>query len=62
MAGYDHIVIGAGHNGLVCATVLARKGRRVLVVEKAEQVGGLAASWSSTPGSGAPVSCGTSAR
>ena len=60
MAGYDHIVIGAGHNGLVCATVLARKGRRVLVVEKAEQVGGLAAS--STPGSGAPVSCGTSAR
>jgi phytoene dehydrogenase-like protein len=35
-------VIGAGHNGLVCATLLARSGRSVLVVEAAERVGGAA--------------------
>ncbi len=39
---FDCIVIGGGHNGLVCATYLARGGRAVLVVEAAEQVGGAA--------------------
>ena len=39
---YDCIVIGAGHNGLVCATLLARGGRSVLVLEAGEQVGGAA--------------------
>ncbi|OAN70913.1 phytoene dehydrogenase [Sulfitobacter sp. EhC04] len=39
---FDVIVIGAGHNGLTAATMLARKGKRVCVVERAEQAGGMA--------------------
>ncbi|HZT83739.1 MAG TPA: NAD(P)/FAD-dependent oxidoreductase [Gemmataceae bacterium] len=41
MAGnYDTIIIGAGHNGLVCAAYLARAGQKVLVLERRELVGG----------------------
>jgi len=36
----DVIVLGAGHNGLVAATFLARRGLDVLVLEAKEQVGG----------------------
>jgi phytoene dehydrogenase-like protein len=37
---YDAIIIGAGHNGLVAACYLARAGRRVLLLERREIVGG----------------------
>src|SRR5215510_204504 len=41
MAGsYDIIIIGAGHNGLTTAAYLARAGRKVLVLERRELVGG----------------------
>jgi len=37
---WDVIIVGAGHNGLACAAYLARAGRRVLVLESRERVGG----------------------
>jgi phytoene dehydrogenase-like protein len=40
---YDAVVIGGGVNGLVCAARLANAGRRVLVVETRDRVGGGAA-------------------
>jgi beta-carotene ketolase (CrtO type) len=41
---YDAMVIGAGHNGLVCAAYLARAGLRTLLVEARTSVGGTASS------------------
>jgi phytoene dehydrogenase-like protein len=37
---YDAIVVGAGHNGLVCAAYLARAGLRTLVLERRGVLGG----------------------
>ena len=37
---YDAIILGAGHNGLVTAAYLAKAGRKVLVLERRELVGG----------------------
>jgi len=37
---WDAIIVGAGHNGLTCAAYLARAGKRVLVLEARERVGG----------------------
>ena len=42
MPDYDAIVIGAGHNGLTAAAVMARGGMRVLCVEKNHFIGGMA--------------------
>jgi phytoene dehydrogenase-like protein len=39
-AKYDALIIGAGHNGLVAAAYLARAGRKVLVLERREVIGG----------------------
>ena len=47
---YDVIMVGAGHNGLVCATYLAKAGRKVLVLEAGDRPGGAAASREFTPG------------
>ncbi|MEU9835726.1 NAD(P)/FAD-dependent oxidoreductase [Streptosporangium sp. NPDC048047] len=41
---YDAVIAGGGHNGLVAAAYLARAGRRVLVLERRDHVGGLAVS------------------
>jgi len=38
---YDAIVIGAGHNGLTSAALLARKGLKVLCLEKNDRAGGM---------------------
>ena len=43
MADTDAIVVGAGHNGLAAASVLARNGLRVLCLEKTHWPGGMAA-------------------
>src|SRR3954462_2818821 len=37
---YDAIIIGAGHNGLVTAAYLANAGRKVLVLERRDVIGG----------------------
>jgi phytoene dehydrogenase-like protein len=50
VASHDAIIIGGGHNGLVCAAYLARAGRKVLVLERREQVGGAAVTEEVFPG------------
>src|SRR5688572_7336363 len=48
--GFDVILIGGGHNGLVAAAYLARAGRRVLVLERRHVLGGAAVSEEIFPG------------
>jgi phytoene dehydrogenase-like protein len=55
MTNYDAVVIGAGHNGLICATYLAKNGQRVLVLEAANEAGGLGATREFHPGFKASV-------
>ena len=47
---YDAVIVGGGHNGLVCAAYLARAGQRVLVREARVIVGGAAVSEEIFPG------------
>jgi phytoene dehydrogenase-like protein len=50
MPKYDAIVIGGGHNGLVTAAYLARAGRKVLVLERRDLLGGCAVTEEIWPG------------
>jgi phytoene dehydrogenase-like protein len=47
---FNTIIIGASHNGLICAAYLARSDQRVLVLEAGDTVGGLAATRTFHPG------------
>ena len=47
---YDAVVVGAGHNGLVCAAYLARAGLAVCVLERRDIVGGAAVTEEFHPG------------
>lgn len=55
MSNFDTLVIGAGHNGLICATHLAQAGRKVAVLEANSAPGGLAADREFHPGFHASV-------
>ena len=44
MNAYDVIIIGSGHNALVAACYLAQAGKKVLILEKNEEIGGATAS------------------
>jgi phytoene dehydrogenase-like protein len=46
----DAILIGGGHNGLVCAAYLAKAGLRVTVLERRDVVGGAAVTEEFHPG------------
>ena len=55
MHHYDTIIIGGGHNGLVCSAYLAKKGHHVLVLEASDNLGGLAETREFHPGFKASV-------
>ncbi|MFL5735896.1 MAG: phytoene desaturase family protein [Actinomycetota bacterium] len=52
---WDAILVGGGHNSLVAAAYLAKAGRKTLVLEKRDRVGGLASNASVAPGVEAPA-------
>src|ERR671917_1411364 len=49
---YDAVVVGGGHNGLVCAAYLARAGMNTVVLERRHLVGGAAVTEEVWPGFG----------
>ena len=40
MASVDYVIVGGGINGLVAAAMLGKKGRKVLLLERSDRVGG----------------------
>ena len=50
MTDYDAVIIGAGHNGLICASYLAKAGKNVVVVDARTEPGGCASSREFSPG------------
>jgi phytoene dehydrogenase-like protein len=61
-ARYDAVVIGAGHNGLVTASLLATKGLRTVVLERRDRVGGALANHEVAPGFVVPAAAHTVGR
>ncbi len=59
---YDAVVVGGGHNGLVCAGYLARAGLRTLVLERRESPGGALATWQPESGVRVPAAAHTIGR
>ena len=55
MIKYDAVIIGGGHNGLVCASYLSKNGYKTVVLEKNEKLGGLANYGSSLNGMSSKV-------
>jgi phytoene dehydrogenase-like protein len=53
---YDVVIVGGGHNGLTAASYLGKAGKRVLVLEKLDHVGGAAVSAQSFEGIDARLS------
>ena len=49
-SAYDVVVVGAGHNGLICACYLAKAGKKVLVLERRPVVGGAVCTEEIIPG------------
>ncbi len=47
---YDAVIVGAGHNGLVCGAYLAKAGKSVLVLERRDVIGGAAVTEELWPG------------
>jgi phytoene dehydrogenase-like protein len=50
LAKYDVVVVGAGHNGLICGAYLAKAGAKVLVLESRPLVGGACVTEETWPG------------
>jgi phytoene dehydrogenase-like protein len=59
---FDAVVIGAGHNGLVCAAYLSKAGLRTLVLERRDRPGGVADTAEIAPGYRGPVAAHTVGR
>jgi phytoene dehydrogenase-like protein len=47
---YEAVIIGGGHNGLTCGAYLARAGKKVLILERREVIGGAAVTEEFAPG------------
>jgi phytoene dehydrogenase-like protein len=52
---WDAIVVGGGHNGLVCGAILARAGMGTLILERRDAVGGPLMTTELVPGARVPA-------